>query len=234
MNITIEKFTENINEIISTVSFKEKNKIKKIAKILSDKYLIGHHLYVFGTGHNHCIAEESLHRAGAFAGVTPILDKKMDRINLLYLRLLIFNCSVYFLNLVATIKLLKDGYHSMSTISCFASFVLLVLMKLFNSLTVAYQSVKNDKMMSAYMCEFVSYNVLDKDYVEAKQKELGDVETDGSLETTETLEETTETLEETTLETLKSLENIPERDYSDGGSTGASLEEIIPVLDEID
>lgn len=78
MNITIEKFTKNINEILSKVSFKEKNKIKKIAKILSNKYLIGHHLYVFGTGHNHCIAEESLHRAGAFAGVTPILDKKID------------------------------------------------------------------------------------------------------------------------------------------------------------
>ncbi len=163
----------------------------------------------------------------------PILDKKMDRINLLYLRLLIFNCSVYFLNLVVTIKLLKDGYHSMSTISCFASFVLLVLMKLFNSLTVAYQSVKNDKMMSAYMCEFVSFNVLDKDYVEAKQKELGDVETDGSLETT-LQDETNETLEETSLEPQKSLENIPERDHSDGGSTGASLEEIVPVLDEID
>ena len=77
MNITIEKFTKNINEILSKVSFKEKNKIKKIAKILSNKYLTGHHLYVFGTGHNHCIAEESLHRAGAFAGVTPILDKKL-------------------------------------------------------------------------------------------------------------------------------------------------------------
>ena len=102
----------------------------------------------------------------------PILDKKMDQINLMYLRLLVFNCFIYFLNLVATIKLLKDGYHSMSTISCFASFVLLVLMKLFNSLTVAYQSVTNDKMMSAYMCEFVSFNVLDKDYVEAKEKNI--------------------------------------------------------------
>ena len=163
----------------------------------------------------------------------PALDRKMDTINLLYLRLLIFNCSVYFINLIATIKLLKDGYHSMSTISCFASFVLLVLMKLFNSFSVAYQSVKNDKMMSAYMCEFVSFNVLDKDYVEAKQKELGDVETDGSLETT-LQDETTETLEETTLKTQKSLEKIPERDHSDGGSTGASLEEIVPVLDEID
>tara|TARA_Y100000996_G_scaffold324274_1_gene260277 strand:- start:224 stop:484 length:261 start_codon:yes stop_codon:yes gene_type:complete len=41
-------------------------------------------------------------------------------------------------------------------------------MKLYNSWTVAYQSVKNDKMMSAYMCEFVSFNVLDEDYVQEK------------------------------------------------------------------
>ena len=52
-------------------------------------------------------------------------------------------------------KLVKDKYHSMSTVSCFFSFSLLVLMKLYNSLVVARQSVKNDKMMSAYMNEFV-------------------------------------------------------------------------------
>ena len=46
------------------------------------------------------------------------------------------------------------------------------VMKIYNSFDVAYQSVKNDKMMSAYMNEFVSFNVLDKDYVEAKEKEL--------------------------------------------------------------
>tara|TARA_B100001123_G_C15337494_1_gene1033441 strand:- start:3249 stop:3467 length:219 start_codon:yes stop_codon:yes gene_type:complete len=38
-------------------------------------------------------------------------------------------------------------------------------MKLYNSVNVGYQSVKNDKMSSAYISEFVSYNVLDKDYV---------------------------------------------------------------------
>ena len=67
MNISIEKFTKKINEIINKVSNKEKSKIKR-----------GNHLYIFGTGHNHCIAEESLHRAGAFAGVTPILDNKTN------------------------------------------------------------------------------------------------------------------------------------------------------------
>jgi len=78
MNISIEKFSKKINEIINKISNKEKGKIKRVAKILSKKYLEGSHLYVFGTGHNHCIAEESLHRAGAFAGVTPMLDKKID------------------------------------------------------------------------------------------------------------------------------------------------------------
>jgi hypothetical protein len=41
-------------------------------------------------------------------------------------------------------------------------------MKLYNSLSVAYQSVKNDKMTSAFMSEFVSYNVLDADYIVEK------------------------------------------------------------------
>ena len=113
----------------------------------------------------------------------PVLDSKMDKLNKTYYRLLVFNCSVYFGNILLTIKLLKDGYHSMSTISCFASFVLLVLMKLYNSLVVAHESVKNDKMMSAYMSEFVSFNVLDADYVEDKKKLLEEgVEDEGVKE----------------------------------------------------
>ena len=98
----------------------------------------------------------------------PKLDKEMDRLNLWYYRSLVFNCGVYGINLALSAKLVKDGYHSSSTLSCFFSFSLLVLMKLYNSLEVARQSVKNDKMMSAYMSEFVSFNVLDGDYVANK------------------------------------------------------------------
>ena len=47
-------------------------------------------------------------------------------------------------------------------------------MKLYNSFNVAYQSVKNDKMMSAYMSEFVSYNVLDKDYLKSIEDDEDD------------------------------------------------------------
>lgn len=96
------------------------------------------------------------------------LDNYMDRVNKYYYNMVRVTGVFYFINLAATIRMLNSNYHSNSTISCFMSFSLLVLMKLYNSYTVAYQSVKNDKMMSAYMNEFVSYNVLDEDYVQKK------------------------------------------------------------------
>ena len=70
--------------------------------------------------------------------------------------------------MLLTIKMINDNYHSNSTISCFISFSLLVMMKLYNSLNVGFQSVKTDKMTSAYMSEFVSYNVIDEDYIKDK------------------------------------------------------------------
>ena len=109
----------------------------------------------------------------------PQLDKKMDQLNLLYLRTLCATCFFYGINLAITVKMIKDTYYSSSTLSCFISFSLLVLMKLYNSLIVALESVKNDKMMSAYMCEFVSFNVLDKDYVIEKQLLLEEQELQG-------------------------------------------------------
>ena len=98
-----------------------------------------------------------------------VLDKKMDSLNKYYYGILMISSISYFINLLLTIKMINDNYHNNSTISCFMSFSLLVLMKLYNSYIVAKESIKNDKMMSAYMSEFVSYNVLDKDYV-SKQR----------------------------------------------------------------
>ena len=97
-----------------------------------------------------------------------VLDNRMDKLNKYYYHVLCVNTFVYFINILLTVKMMNDSYYNNSTLSCFISFVLLVLMKLYNSMTVAYQSVKNDKMMSAYMSEFVSFNVLDTDYVNEK------------------------------------------------------------------
>ena len=99
----------------------------------------------------------------------PELDEYMDRLNIYYYYFLLAAIFSYAVNVGLMVKILYTDYHSSSTISCFMSFVLLVLMKLYNSFIVARESVKNDKMMSAYMSEFVSYNVLDSDFVAQKK-----------------------------------------------------------------
>lgn len=95
----------------------------------------------------------------------PKLNNRMDKINKVYYYLFLINFSTYMINLSLSVKLLKDNYHSSATISSFCSFVLLVLMKMFNSFTVSRESLKNDKMMSAFMMEFISFNIFDKDYL---------------------------------------------------------------------
>ena len=78
MKNSIDIFSKKLSSVLKNISNKEKEKIKLISAKLSNNYINGGIIYVFGTGHNHCIAEESLHRAGAFAGVIPILDQKID------------------------------------------------------------------------------------------------------------------------------------------------------------
>lgn len=98
----------------------------------------------------------------------PKLDKKMDRLNKLYFYGLSVTAFVYMINMILMINILYQDYHSASTLSCFISFTLLVQMKLYNSLSIAYKSFKNDTMLSAFLTEFVSFNVLDKDYIQDK------------------------------------------------------------------
>ena len=79
MKNSIDIFSKKLSSILKKISKNERNKIKLIASKLSNNYINGGIVYVFGTGHNHCIAEECLHRAGAFAGVIPILDKRIGK-----------------------------------------------------------------------------------------------------------------------------------------------------------
>ena len=67
-----------IINIISKISKYESKKISLAAKYIAASHISGGQLFLFGTGHNHCLAEEGLHRAGGFANACPILD---DRIN---------------------------------------------------------------------------------------------------------------------------------------------------------
>ena len=78
MNENSKKFYKKINSILSKIVIEEDKKINKIANIIKKSYLKNGQLYTFGTGHNHILAEEGLHRAGAFAGICPIIDNKTN------------------------------------------------------------------------------------------------------------------------------------------------------------
>ena len=136
------------------------------------------------------------------------LDRYMDKLNRYYYNTLCLNCFVYFVNIVLTVKMMRDSYYNNSTISCFMSFVLLVLMKLYNSFVVAHQSVKNDKMMSAYMSEFVSYNVIDEDYVQEKYNG-------------------------TKNNRLEDIDDEEFKDVNEDESKGVNEEEIIPMIEKV-
>ena len=56
------------------------------------------------------------------------LDKYMDKINNYYYTMVRMTSLFYIINLGLTCRMLKSDYHSNSTISCFMSFSLLVLM----------------------------------------------------------------------------------------------------------
>ena len=71
-------FNTTINKIINKIEKYESDKISLTAKCISESHFNGGKLFLFGTGHNHCLAEEGLHRAGGYANACPILD---DNIN---------------------------------------------------------------------------------------------------------------------------------------------------------
>ena len=67
-----------INKIINKIEKFESNKIDLSAKYISETHYNGGKLFLFGTGHNHCLAEEGLHRAGGYANACPILDNNIN------------------------------------------------------------------------------------------------------------------------------------------------------------
>lgn len=98
----------------------------------------------------------------------PKLDHQMDRFNKMYYQSCIITLVMYICNALLSIKLVNDNYYNSSTVNSFLTFVLLISLKLYNSVVISYNSVKHDKMMSAFLSEFTSYNVLDNDYLKSK------------------------------------------------------------------
>lgn len=65
--------------------------------------------------------------------------------------------------------LIFDSFHSFKTITSFATNILLVITKLSDSYGVSKQSYINNYGLSAYIKEYTSFNVIDKDHVRTEK-----------------------------------------------------------------
>ena len=66
--------------------------------------------------------------------------------------------------------LIFDSFHSFKTITSFATNILLVITKLSDSYGVSKQSYINNYGLSAYIKEYTSFNVIDKDHVRTEEE----------------------------------------------------------------
>jgi len=95
----------------------------------------------------------------------PALEKALHKINDRYYYSSQITAGVYSVNLILSTTSIYFNHAGTTTITAYMSFVILILMKLYNALFVSNDSKKNNMALSAYMSELQSYNVIDKDYV---------------------------------------------------------------------
>lgn len=94
----------------------------------------------------------------------PFIRNKIITMNNLYYSSTITAIIAYIINLGLSTGILVKNYHSTATATSYLSFVILILMKLYNSYYISMDTKYNLNSLSAYMTEFQSFNVIDKDY----------------------------------------------------------------------
>ncbi len=94
----------------------------------------------------------------------PKIEASLHNINNMYYYSSQVAAVLYMINLlVSTISIYMHSAGS-ATVTAYASFVILILMKLYNAVYISRDSRANNMALSAYMTELQSFNVIDKDH----------------------------------------------------------------------
>ena len=97
----------------------------------------------------------------------PDLSKTLRSYNMLYKNTTLCCLFIFFINfIVSNIILYNDEVFWTVGIAPYSSYMVLVLMKIYNCYYISSHSIANNKALSAYMTEFTSFNVIDKDMLE--------------------------------------------------------------------
>ena len=103
----------------------------------------------------------------------PDLLKELHSHNNLYYRITAATFFVYLVNFILSdIVLYNDPTFWKVGLAPYFSYILLILMKLYNCYYISVTSIKEDKALSAYMTEFSSFNVIDVDMCDITNAKL--------------------------------------------------------------
>ena len=103
----------------------------------------------------------------------PDLLKELHSHNNLYYKITAITFFVYLVNFILSdIVLYDDPTFWKAGLAPYFSYILLILMKLYNCYYISASSMQDDKALSAYMTEFSSFNVIDVDMLEDEDKPL--------------------------------------------------------------
>lgn len=104
----------------------------------------------------------------------PELKMDLRKRNSRYFKITSLTSGVYAVNLLLSSIVIYDNYVGIQAVTSYTSYVALILLKIYNSLFISYDSLHNDKALSGYITEFSSFNVFDEDIVNNKVKENDD------------------------------------------------------------
>ena len=96
----------------------------------------------------------------------PELKMELRKKNSRYFKITSVTSGVYAINLILSSIIIYDNYVGIQAVTSYTSYVALILLKIYNSLFIGYDSLHNDKALSGYITEFSSFNVFDEDIVE--------------------------------------------------------------------
>jgi hypothetical protein len=95
----------------------------------------------------------------------PELKAELYKRNNRYFKITSVTSSVYMINLILSSIIIYDNYVGIQAVTSYTSYVALILLKIYNSLSISYSSLKGEKALSGYITEFSSFNVFDEDII---------------------------------------------------------------------
>ena len=107
----------------------------------------------------------------------PELSNTLHYHNRLYKNTTLGCLTIFIVNFVISNYILyNDEVFWTIGLAPYSSYMILVLMKIYNSYYIATHSISNDKALSAYMTEFSSFNIIDPDMLTLEDKQQNSIE----------------------------------------------------------